>query len=144
MEYMTRVQEYLDEAEIGSLTTEMELIPMIRKGFKSSVLTKLRKRTTLSEEHFFDSLGIAKRTAARRKKKHSIRLKPIESELLLRFATVFAAATNVLGNEEKANLWMQTPNRSLSNIAPLNALDTGIGFQQVMDTLKRIEYGVYS
>jgi len=143
MENMTLVRELLGGSDFGSPRTEMDFVPIIRKGFKASVLGSLRKRTSLSEDAFYRSLGIAKRTAARRKYQ-SIRLKPVESELVLRFARVLAAATSVLGSEEKANQWLLQPNRSLGNIAPIEALDTGIGFQQIMSTLDRIEYGVYS
>lgn len=144
MDYITRLGDYLGTAENAAFSTEVEYIPLIRKGFKSSVIDSLRKRTTLNEEHFLESLGIAKRTAARRKRSGSIRLKPTESERVWRFASVLAAATEVLGTEDKANQWLQAPNRSLGNVAPIDALDTGIGFQQVMETLKRIEFGVYS
>lgn len=143
MENMALVRDILGVAELGALKNEMDFIPIIRKGFKSSVLGSLRKRTSLSESVFLGSLGIAKRTAARRKHQ-SDRLKPVESELVLRFARVLAAATEILGSEEKANQWMLQPNRSIGNLAPIKAIDTGIGFHQVMATLRRIEFGVYS
>jgi putative toxin-antitoxin system antitoxin component (TIGR02293 family) len=144
MEDMTLVSKYLGGTKlIGSPETELDFVPIIREGFPFGVFVSLRDRTRLSEETIFGSLGIAKRTAARRKRQ-ATRLKPIESELLLRLARVLAAATSVLGTEKKAREWLISENRALGGRVPIRLLDTGIGFQEVMDVLKRIEYGVYS
>jgi putative toxin-antitoxin system antitoxin component (TIGR02293 family) len=144
MEDILGVRQYLGGAKtIGSPETELDFVPIIRKGFPFSVLESLRDRAKLSEETICGSLRIAKRTAARRKQQ-AARLKPTESELLLRLARVFAAATDVLGSEQKARQWLLAPNRALGGAAPIKLLDTGIGFQGAIDVLRRIEFGVYS
>jgi putative toxin-antitoxin system antitoxin component (TIGR02293 family) len=144
MENMTLIRRYLGGRKvIGSPETELDFIPMIRKGFPFSVFTSLRDRAKLSEEMIYSSLRIAKRTAARRKQQAS-RLKPSESELLLRLARVLAAATEVLGSEEKARKWLVSENRALGGAVPIKLVDTGIGFREIMNVLNRIDYGVYS
>jgi putative toxin-antitoxin system antitoxin component (TIGR02293 family) len=144
MENVTLVRKYLGGAKvIGSPETDLDFVAIIRKGFPVSVFTALRNRAELSEEAICDSLRIAKRTAARRKAR-SARLKSNESELLLRLARVLAAATDVLGTKEKAREWLLAKNRALGGTAPIKLLDTGIGFQEVMDVLKRIEFGDFS
>ena len=144
MENITLVRRYLGGTKvIGSPETDLDFVTIIRKGFPFSVFTSLRDRAQLSEEAIWESLGIAKRTAARRKVR-SARLKSDESELLLRLARVLAAATDVLGSEAKARDWLVVENRALGGAVPIKLLDTGIGFQEVLDTLKRIEYGVHS
>ncbi|MCH8044847.1 MAG: DUF2384 domain-containing protein [Planctomycetes bacterium] len=144
MENMVRVKNYLGGAKIiGSPKTELDFVPIIRRGFPFSAFTSLRERTQLSEEELCRSLRIAKRTAARRKQDHA-RLKPAESELLLRLARVLAAAVETLGSEDKARAWLRAPNRALGGPMPIDLLDTGLGFEEVMDVLARVEYGVYS
>jgi putative toxin-antitoxin system antitoxin component (TIGR02293 family) len=128
---------------IGSPETELDFIPMIRAGFPFSVFTSLRDRAKLSEEMIYGSLRIAKRTAARRKQQAS-RLKSSESERLLRLARVLAAARDVLGSEDKARKWLLSENRALGGAVPITLVDTGMGFQEVLDALKRIEHGVFS
>lgn len=144
MENIALIQQFLGGARIlGTLETDLDFVPILRKGFPVSVFTSLRDRAQLSEETICDSLRIAKRTAARRKE-NSARLKSGESELLLRLARVLAAATEVLNSEDKARAWIVSENRALGGTSPIKLLDTGIGFQEVMDVLHRIEHGVYS
>jgi putative toxin-antitoxin system antitoxin component (TIGR02293 family) len=144
MENITLVRQYLGGAKvIGLPETDLDFVPIIRKGFPFSVFAALRDRAELSEEAICDSLRIAKRTAARRKE-NAARLKADESELLLRLARVLAAATDILGTTEKAREWLLAENRALGGAVPIKLLDTGIGFQEVMDVLKRIEFGDFS
>ncbi len=144
MENILRVRDYLGgSVVIGSPESELDFVPMIRQGFPVSVFASLRDRAKLSEDVICSSLRIAKRTAARRKK-DAERLKPVESELLLRLARVLASATEVLGTEDKGRQWLTTANRALAGAAPIDLLDTGLGFEEVMDVLTRIEHGVYS
>jgi len=144
MENISLIQQFLGGPSIiGSPQTDLDFVPIIREGFPFSVFTSLRERAQLSEETVCGSLRIAKRTAARRKQQ-STRLKADESELLLRLARVLAAATEVLGSEDKARAWLVAENRALGGAAPIKLLDTGIGFQEVMDVVHRVEHGVYS
>lgn len=144
MENILLVQQYLGGIKaIGSPETELDFVPIIRKGFPVSAFIALRDRAQLSEETICDALGIARRTAARRKERAG-RLNSDESELLLRLARVLAAATDVLGDKEKARSWLLAENRALDGSTPLELLDTGIGFQEVMELLGRIEHGIYS
>jgi putative toxin-antitoxin system antitoxin component (TIGR02293 family) len=144
MENIAVVRKYLGGAKaLGSPESDLDFVGIIRKGLPVSAFKALCVRAGLSEETIVDSLGIARRTAARRKRQGG-KLKPIESELLLRLARVLAAAADVLGSEEKARGWLVTENRALGGRQPITLLDTGIGFQDVLDVLGRIEYGVYS
>ena len=144
MEDIAVVRQYLGgEEAIGSPESDLDFVGIIREGFPVSVFRAICVQAKMSEEAIVEALGIARRTAARRKRQGA-RLKPIESELLLRLARVLAAATGVLGSEEKARAWLVAENRALGGREPIKLLDTGIGFQDVMDVLKRIEYGVYS
>ena len=144
MENVAAVRQFLGGTKaLGSPESDLDFVGLIRKGFPVSVFKAIASRAKLSEETIVDALGIARRTAARRNREGG-RLKPIESELLLRLARVLAAATDVLGDEDKARGWLVTENRALGGRKPITLLDTGIGFQDVLDVLGRIEHGVFS
>ncbi len=53
-------------------------------------------------------------------------------------------ATEILGDRDKARDWLLTENHALGGVRPIALLDTSIGFEDVMDVLHRIEFGVYS
>lgn len=57
-------------------------------------------------------------------------------------ADVLKRATEVLNDENKGLLWLNSHNPSLGGI-PASLLDTENGIQSVMDTLGQIEHGVF-
>lgn len=61
-----------------------------------------------------------------------------------RVARIRARAEEVFGEPNKAALWLNRPNRSLSHQTPLEGIQTDTGLQLVMTILGRIEHGVYS
>lgn len=128
---------------VGSPKSDFEFIEIIRNGLPSKVIKCVVKSSSVSEEVLYKSLRIAKRTAARRKANDS-RLKAAESELIYRFSRVLVTAKTILGDIDKARQWLLTENRALKGHRPIDLLDTGIGFEDVMDVLHRIEFGVYS
>lgn len=130
-------------AVVGSPRSEFDFIEVIRAGLPAEVISSVSKASDVSEDVLCKALRIAKRTAARRKANGS-RLKATESELIYRFSRVLVAAKEVLGTKEKARGWMLSDNLALGGQRPIDLLDTGIGFEDVLDVLGRIEHGVYS
>ena len=130
-------------AVVGSPKSDFEFIEIIRNGLPASVIKSVVKSSAMSEDVICKSLRIAKRTAARRQASGS-RLRSVESELIYRFSRALVSATDVLGDMNKARSWLLAENRALNGQRPIDLLDTGIGFEDVMDVLKRIEFGVYS
>lgn len=63
---------------------------------------------------------------------------------MYRAERVWSRAVEVLEDEDSARLWINRNNRSLGGEAPLALLDTEVGYELVLDTLARIEYGVVS
>ena len=128
---------------VGSPRSDFELIQVIRRGLPSKVIECVVESSALSKDEIFDSLRIAKRTAARRTAS-SARLKASESEIIYRLSRVLVTAANILGDRDKARQWILTANHALNGELPIDLLDTGIGFEDVMDVLQRIEFGVFS
>ena len=60
-----------------------------------------------------------------------------------RVARIRDRAEQVFGEPNKAALWLNRPNRSLSHQTPLETTQTDTGLQLVMTILGRIEHGVY-
>ena len=55
---------------------------------------------------------------------------------------VWNRALAVLEDENAVRDWINRDNRSLGGESPLSLLDTEAGYELVLDTLGRIEYGV--
>ena len=144
MENLEELTKFMGGSSVvGSPQSDFEFIELIRLGLPSKVFECVVKSSAVSEDVICKSLRIAKRTAARRKASAS-RLKATESELMYRFSKVFVTAAEILGDRDKAREWLLTENRALNGDRPIDLLDTGIGFEDVMDVLHRIEFGVYS
>ena len=92
------------------------------------------------EEDLISYLKMSTRTLARRRRQ--VRLRPDESDRVLRLARIVARAEEVFGEGKKAVRWLQKPNRTLGGISPLSLLDTDIGTEKVIHVLGRIEHGV--
>jgi putative toxin-antitoxin system antitoxin component (TIGR02293 family) len=125
------------------LNSDMNCVELIREGLPFASVSAAAKALQLSEEQVLTALRIPKRTVARRKAANG-RLNASESERVLRLGRAIAAATDVLGNREKAASWITGYNLALGGVTPISLLDTDFGLQQVLDVLGRIEYGVYS
>ena len=125
-----------------NVSSERDLLPLIRSGLPHASLESLMDTLDISQETVAASLGLSKRMLAR--KKAQARLTADESDRLYRFARIAVRAVEVLGNKEKAGRWLRKPNRALGDEVPLSLLDTDLGAREVETILGRIEYGVYS
>jgi len=128
---------------VGSPKSEFEFIKLIRTGVPAAVIKSVAQSSSFSVEEIYRALPINRRTAARRQASGD-RLKALDSELLYRLSCVSVMAAKTLGDAAKAKSWLLESNRSLGGERPIDLLDTGIGFADVMDVLRRIEFGVYS
>lgn len=122
--------------------SRLDLIPLVRKGLPYQALERVGGRLDMSVETTAKFLRLPVRTLARRKETGT--LDANQSEKLLRLAEIGARAVDVFGDVDKARAWLQRPNRALGGVAPLSILDTGIGAEEVLTVLGRIEYGVFS
>lgn len=52
-------------------------------------------------------------------------------------------ATQVLGDKQKARMWLDTPNLALGGRSPIEMLDSQESLLQILAVLDRIEYGIY-
>lgn len=102
----------------------------------------LRERLGLTREEMSAAIRVAPRTLARRKREGKLR--PDESDRLLRVARIASEAARILGTGDAAASWLREPILALGWVAPISLIDTDLGARQVEEILGRIEFGVFS
>jgi len=100
------------------------------------------ERLGVEPESLLEIVGMAPRTAARRKA--SGQLKPEEADRLFRIVRVFDEAVRVFDSPGKAASWLRTPHPLLWQFTPVQLLDSDAGAKAVTDELTRIEYGEFA
>ena len=120
----------------------LDWISVIRQGISAAAVDALAKTIRVSQSELAAALGIPERTLARRKKEGTLTSE--ESAKLVRLARVVERAEEVFESLDAALDWLKTPNAALAGATPLSLLDTDIGAESVMDTLGRIEHGVFA
>jgi putative toxin-antitoxin system antitoxin component (TIGR02293 family) len=120
----------------------LEWVSVIRRGIPSAAVDALTKLTRMSQAELAASLGIPERTLARRKREG--KLNSEESAKLIRLARAITRAEEVFEDMNRAVDWLRSVNPSLAGATPLSLLDTEIGAEALMDTLGRIEHGVFA
>ena len=132
------------EAVLGrAVGSSGAMAELVREGLPAEALSWLAKRLDLRQAEISAKIGIPQRTLTRRLQRHA-RLTAAESDRTVRLAQVYANAVDTLGSEEKAALWLKTPNRALGGRRPLDQVDTDPGVRELEDVLGRVAYGVYS
>lgn len=120
-----------------------DLSHLVREGLPAGSVTALAERLHVASGVLSRTLGIPQRTLTRRLSRASL-LTPAESDRTVRMARVYTNAIEMIGDEQKAIEWLNTPNRALGGERPLDQLDTDTGARMVEDILGRIAYGIYS
>ena len=120
----------------------LDWIAVVRSGIPAAALEPLLKAMQLSQTELARALGVPGRTLARRKREGVLTSE--ESAKLLRLARVAGRANGVFENPKTALHWLKSPNAALAGATPLSLLDTDIGAESVLDTLGRIEHGVFA
>ena len=124
------------------ITEKNVLIKNIKKGLPISAFEKIQKELDVSADTLASTINIATRTLARRKKEG--RFHSDESERVLRIASLFDRALQVLHSQNRVQLWFKSPQKGLGGQTPLEYADTEPGAREVEDLLGRLEHGVFS
>ena len=123
--------------------TTAQMVRRVRKGFAYAALVYFHKRSGLAMGTIADLMQLPQRTLMRRKA--GGRLRPDESERLLRIAGVFDAAVELFeGDADAARRWLTTPSKELDNNPPIEFARTEIGAREVEDLIGRLGYGVFA
>ena len=122
--------------------TALDWVSIIRRGISSAAIDALTRTLRVTQTELAAAVGIPERTLARRKKEGTLNSE--ESAKLVRLARVVERAKEVFGDLDTALDSLKSPNAALSGAVPLTLMDTDIGAESVLDTLGRIEHGVFA
>lgn len=122
--------------------TPLEWVSLIRHGIPALAVESLARMIQLTQAELAGSLGIPERTLARRKREGLLNSE--ESAKVVRLARVVERAEEVFEDLDVALDWLKSPNAALCGATPMSLLDTDIGAESVLDTLGRIEHGVFA
>ena len=125
-----------------AVSTDFDLLNLARKGVSKRALLSLAKQISLTIQELAGIMHISERTLQRYTP--ATLIKTEHAEKAIELARLYQRGTEVFGTMENFNDWMKTPNYTLNGEAPLSLLDTSIGFELILQTLGRIEYGVFS
>ena len=124
-------------------TTSLDWVSIVRAGLPIVSVERAVMALNMPRSVLTNALGLSERTIARRLKM-GILLPPDESAKMIRLAKVFSRAVEVFEDPQAASAWLTTENASLGKIKPLSLLDTEIGGEIVLDTLGRLEHGIFA
>lgn len=119
------------------------IIKTMRTGTPASEVPGIASNLGISQERLFELLRLPKSTMKGRISNDGI-LSATEQDRVYRAEKILARAVEVLEDDDAAKAWINRENRSLGGDVPLSLLDTEAGYELVLDTLGRIEYGVVS
>jgi putative toxin-antitoxin system antitoxin component (TIGR02293 family) len=125
-----------------AVSTDFDLLNLARKGVSKKALVSLAKQISLTIQEVAGIMHISERTLQRYTP--ATLIKTEHAEKAIELARLYQRGTEVFGTMDNFNDWMKTPNYTLNGETPLNLLDTSIGFELILQTLGRIEYGVFS
>jgi putative toxin-antitoxin system antitoxin component (TIGR02293 family) len=93
---------------------------------------------------FLHTIGMSERTYQRHMKVPAKEIGRDQSGRAWKFAEILMEATAVLGSQEAAEEWLETPALALNRRRPIDLLTTPSGTELVSDLLVRLKYGVYT
>lgn len=120
-----------------------DLITLSNKGIKKASLDALVSHMGMTKKNFAeDILNLSVKTLER--KKADDLLDRYTSSHIIEVTKVVAHAFEVFEQEEKMQKWLNTPNRALNQMKPVDLFYIPTGLAMVDNVLGRIEEGVYS
>lgn len=132
-----------DSPVLAFMGTPFDMIAQMRTGTPARTIPRIASVLGVTQERLFDLLHLPKSTVKGRISAGGL-LSATEQDRVYRAEKVLARAIEVLEDADAARAWLNRNNRSLGGEIPLALLDTEPGYELVLDTLGRIEYGVVS
>ncbi|HVS92369.1 MAG TPA: antitoxin Xre/MbcA/ParS toxin-binding domain-containing protein [Mucilaginibacter sp.] len=123
--------------------SEFDLISLSNEGLSKASVDALVDHLGISRKAFSENiLDISVKTLER--KKITDKLDKRTSSHVIEIAKVVEHAFEVFEDEDSVKQWLNTANRALGGIKPIDLFYIPTGLGLVDDILGRIEYGVYS
>lgn len=132
----------VDRDEYGDDLTPREWVDVVRRGVHPDAMNTISHFLLLSNAELSAAIDIPLRTLMRRKGEEV--LPRDETAKLVRVARVIERAEEVFDDQDAARDWLKAPNAALGGDTPMSMLDTEVGAEAVLETLGRIEHGVFA
>lgn len=124
-------------------SNKLDLIKFIRKGIPYSFFEKISQFTNFNEQEWASILNISTKSLHRYKQAEKS-FKSIHSEKILEMIEITKIGLDVFEDNEKFNLWLDTPNFSLGNYKPKDLIKDSYGKELVITELNQIKYGLFA
>lgn len=125
------------------IKSNFDLITLSNEGITKGSLEALIAHLGISRKDFAENiLNISVKTLER--KKSEDKLDRHISSHIIEIAKVVEHSFEVFENKEKVRQWLNTSNRALNNMKPIDLFYIPTGLAMVNTVLGRIEEGVYS
>jgi putative toxin-antitoxin system antitoxin component (TIGR02293 family) len=118
----------------------LEVLTQVRNGLPAAMFEQVASTLGLSTSTLATKLGIARRTVTR-KQGNGTPLSSEISEKLLRVARVRNLGRTLFTTDEAVSEWLSKPDSTLSDMAPLDLLDTDLGAREVENLLRALAFG---
>ncbi|HSB73494.1 MAG TPA: antitoxin Xre-like helix-turn-helix domain-containing protein [Candidatus Methylomirabilis sp.] len=119
------------------------LLQSVRKGIPYAALARLQRNLAFPLDQVASLMQVPARTLARRREER--RLRPEESDKLLRVARLLGQALQLFGGDwTDARAWLGTPQPTLGNVTPLKMAETELGAREVEMAIYAIRHGVFA
>jgi putative toxin-antitoxin system antitoxin component (TIGR02293 family) len=125
------------------LHDNLRMAEMVAAGLPTQALREISGSLGIQMSRVGPLVNIAPKTLQRRLQAGG-RLKPAESERVVRLMRLVARAQAVLGDEAKARAWLERPLRELGGKTALELSATEPGARAVEQVLGRLEHGVFA
>jgi putative toxin-antitoxin system antitoxin component (TIGR02293 family) len=143
--HRTSVADWLamSSAVSRSIISEFDLIKLGTAGVTKNAIHNLASSIGISRKDIAEDIfNISVKTLERKGMKAKLDKKT--SSHAVEIAKLLQHAYDVFRDKDKLKRWLNTENRALNNLKPVELFDTLSGLVLVNDVLVRIEEGVYS
>jgi len=119
---------------------KMTEVHVAKSGVDASVLLKIAKKANQPLSIFAKDMGTTERTL-RRHQESGKKLNVTITQNVIGYAKIYDVGISYFKEEERWNLWLDTPNVNFNSQAPRAVIDTQSGRELIGNTLKKLEYG---
>lgn len=121
-----------------------DIIENLRSGnIGGAIIPDLAGRLGVTPERLLKELRLPTSNLKSRITKN-VALSPTERDRIYRAEQVLKRANGVFEDTASTQMWIANPIQSLGGVSPLSLLDTEAGYELVLDTLGKIEFGIFS